>query len=480
MLALVGLVAVPLAAAPLLFVAGRRFAPWLPLLAAIATVGCLLAVASDFDGAVVYHLGDWPPPLGIAWRLDTLSLFMLATVALVGLVVVLFAAVYLPRTGARRAWKEFWPALLLLWAALNAMFLSGDAFNIYVTLELAGIAAVALVTVGGQAAALAAGMRYLLFTLFGSISYLLGVVLLYRSHGALDLELLAQNVVAGPQTAAVIALVTVGLFAKSALFPLHVWLPPAHGNAPTPASAMLSALVVMASFYVLLRLLLNVFPTVLTPEFRQLIGLLGAGGVVWGSLLALQQDRIKLLVAYSTVAQLGYLLLVLPLAQGPSAASAWAGTVWLALSHAFAKAAMFLGSGVLLMALGHDRVDAIQGAARVLPMTIFAFGLAGLTLMGLPPSGGFLAKWLLLQAAFDGGQWWWGLVPLGGGLLAAGYVFRILLPAFAGAREAPAITPVPRVLEVLTLLLALTSVLMGLVAAKPLALLMQTAPGGFE
>jgi formate hydrogenlyase subunit 3/multisubunit Na+/H+ antiporter MnhD subunit len=252
---------------------------------------------------------------------------------------------------------------------------------------------------------------------------------------------------------------TVGLFAKAAFFPLHGWLPPAHASAPAPASALLSALVVKAGFYLILRLWFEPFEASARPEsLRTLIGVCGAGAVLWGSLLAIAQRRIKPLLAYSTVAQLGYLLQLFPLA---GTMLAWGGTLVIAISHALAKAAMFLSAGLVIQALGHDRLDDIRGAAHTIPMTVFAFGLAGLSLVGLPPSGGFVGKWLLMAAALESGHWYWAFVPIGGGLLASIYVFGVLARAFLGPAVSEPFSPVARSAEIAALALAVASVLFG-------------------
>jgi formate hydrogenlyase subunit 3/multisubunit Na+/H+ antiporter MnhD subunit len=181
----------------------------------------------------------------------------------------------------------------------------------------------------------------------------------------------------------------------------------------------------------------------------------------------MQQARLKLLVAYSTVAQIGYLFLMFPLATGAAAGiaatGAWTGGILQAISHASAKAAMFMAAGLIAQALGHDRIAGLAGIGRALPMTVLAFGLGGLSLMGLPPSGGFVAKWLLLSAAIDSGQWWWGLVVVAGGLLTGGYVFRVIGPALAEPGEhAAALAPVARSRQVVVLALALVSMALGL------------------
>jgi multicomponent Na+:H+ antiporter subunit D len=209
---------------------------------------------------------------------------------------------------------------------MTVVFASGDLFNLYVAIELLTIAAVGLAAMG----ALAAAMRYMVFALLGSLAYLLGVVLIYARYGTLDLELLAGLVEAEPVTWLAAGLMTAGLLVKTALFPLHGWLPPAHGSAPAPASAVLSGLVVKASFYMLVRLWFDVMPDLATGVFTQSMAAMGALAILLGSVMAIRTDRLKLLIAYSTVAQLGYLFLVWPLAGGswgdvPWAAGAWTG-----------------------------------------------------------------------------------------------------------------------------------------------------------
>ena len=284
-----------------------------------------------------------------------------------------------------------------------------------------------------------------------------------------------------PPTAAAAALMTAGLAAKMALFPLHLWLSPAHAGAPPAASAVLSGLVVKAAFVLLLRLWFWVMPPVLAGAAAPLLAALGAAAILVGSLVALRQERLKLLVAYSTVAQIGYLFLMFPLMLAGDAeitARVWLGGVLQAASHAFAKAAMFLSAGLMAKALGHDRVAALAGAGQAMPAAVIAFGLAGLSLMGVPPSGGFTAKWLLLTSSIATGQWWWAGVILGGGLLTGGYVYRVL----AGSLTAPpAASPAPAPMLIgpqrVALALALVSVGLGLLPLASFGLVQIGRPG---
>jgi NADH:ubiquinone oxidoreductase subunit 5 (subunit L)/multisubunit Na+/H+ antiporter MnhA subunit len=238
---------------------------------------------------------------------------------------------------------------------------------------------------------------------------------------------------------------------------------------------------VKGSWFIVLRLWLDAAPTVISPAAAQFLGALGGGAIVVGSLVAIQQVRLKLMVAYSTVAQLGYLFLLFPLALGAHGLSAGSGAavtggVLQVVSHATAKAAMFMAAGLVYVALGHDRVKDLGGIARVLPMSVAAFALGGIALIGLPPAVGFLAKWLLLGAALASGQWWWALVLVLGGLLTACYVFPFLARALASDAEPKIVRAVPRLQEAAALALAIVSTLLGLVALAPVDLVQVGRP----
>jgi formate hydrogenlyase subunit 3/multisubunit Na+/H+ antiporter MnhD subunit len=465
-------IVVPVSGMMLSLVVGGRHAERIALMLMPVGVGLALAIALEVweHGApLVYVLGGWTPPLGIALRADGFSAVMLVTAALVIAAAAWFARALFATPAElpeARAPLAFWTLLQGLWAALNLVFVGGDLFNLYVALELLTFAAVPLVCLDGRAETLQAALRYLLFALIGSVFYLLGAALLYGAYGTLDIVLLGQRIGRDPVTAPAVfvagGLMTAGLLAKTALFPLHLWLPPAHANAPAPASAVLSALVVKGSFFLIVRLWFDVMPGLATEEVTAILGALGSAAILFGSVLALRQERLKLLIAYSTIAQIGYLFLMFPLALGgqPWNAEAWNGGIMQALSHAFAKAAMFLAAGLVAESLGHDRIADLHGIGRAMPMTMFAFGLGGLSLMGLPPSGGFAAKWLLLQATVDQSQWLWAVIVLAGGLLAGGYVYRVVAPALADGKVAVKGCP-SRGREAIALALAAAAALLG-------------------
>jgi len=450
------------------FALGGRNAERIALGSAPLALVIALAVLAEVCRAgrpIIYVIAGLSPPLGIALRADGISAVMLITTAVIIPAAGLYARAAFatpPGAGESRKAFTFWIMLQAISAALAIIFVSDDLFNLYVALELLTFAAVPLACVEGRAETFAAALRYLLFALFGSIFYLLGAALLYGAFGTLDIVLLAERMRPLPAVTAAAALMTAGLLAKTALFPLHLWLPPAHANAPAPASAVLSGLVVKGSFFLTLRLWFYVLPALPAIGFDAILGALGSAAVVFGSVLALTQPRLKLLIAYSTIAQIGYLFLIFPLGSGlhPWSADGWNGGVMQVLAHAFAKAAMFLAAGLIYESLGHDKIAKFSGAARAMPMTFLTLGLGGLSLMGLPPSGGFAAKWLLLRASVASGQWVWALVLLAGGLLAAGYVYRILAPALS-SDPVTLKAPPRRAGEAIALTLALVAVALG-------------------
>ncbi|KAA5801641.1 hypothetical protein F1654_12165 [Alkalicaulis satelles] len=477
-----------LAGAPLAFllaslIAGRHGARliWIaaPVITALAFWLALETHARPQGGA----LGGWMPPLGIALEADGLGAVLLLTCALTASVTGLFA---LGRYGGARPESArrytFWPLFYGLWAGMNAVLVSRDLFNLYVAIELLSICAVALAAFGSRQAA----VNYMMIALAGSLAYLLGAVLIYAALGTLDMSLIAQR---APEARASVliaaALITGGLMAKTALFPLHGWLPPAHGAAPTAVSALLSALVVKASFVILARVWFEGLPGLAGAGVITAFGVLGAAAIVYGSVLAITQTGLKALIAYSTVAQLGYLFLVFPLAGGGESATPWTAGAWGAMgfhlsAHMLAKAGLFLAAGLMIYGAGGGRIADLTGLARAMPVTSLAFGLCAVSLMGLPPSGGFMAKYLMLIAALASGQWHYALVILAGGLMAAAYLFKPLARLFAGTGT-PAIRALPhRSMALAPLVLGAAAIALGLLSAEPYALMVSGLPEAGE
>ena len=430
--AIVWVIAIPLLGS-LLSLIWSRFASFIAIASGLLTLTASIIILFQIheSGPVVHQLGSWQAGLGITLRADALSSILLLMSILVICAATFYASSYFTDPLKR---ARFWPLWLMLVVALNALLLSGDLFNLYVTLELLGLSAVGLTALSDNRAALRAAIRYLSIGLLGSLVFLAGVALIYSGHGTLDLVALSNKVQADPLSQVAFGLMTAGLLIKSALFPMHFWLPSAHASAPAPVSAALSALVVKVAVYIVIRLWVDVFDLTLTPLSALLLGILGAIAVIWGSWQALQAQRLKLMAAYSTIAQVGYLFIFLPLIialpAGPAKDAAFTALILMALTHGFAKSAFFLSVGVIQHYCGHDRIAELAGTTRALPLTSFVIALSGVALIGLPPSGSFLGKWQLISSSLQAGQWWWVPVIAIGSILATGYVFRILGHAF--------------------------------------------------
>ena len=468
---LVGVVFVPLltALAAVLLPPHRR--RWAVMLGGLAwpclLVSLSLAVARE--GTVMMVFGGWAPPLGIGWRLDALGLVVLWVHALAGIAALPAAwqrfGPDLPESG------PFWPLWMILTTGINLALLAADLFNLYVALELTTLAAVALIATEDSIAALAAAMRYLLLAVLGSLMYVLGVGLVYAQTGSLAMH---QPGVEALNNVALVLMMT-GLMVKAAIFPLHVWLPHAYSNAPGPVAAIMAAVVGKAALVALWRVWFETAgaPSMMLADF---MGLIGAAAIVYGAIAAYLQPRLKMVIAYSSVSQFGFLLLLLPLASQ----QAFQGAGFQVLTHVLAKAAMFLAAANIVTVLGSDSIRHLPGLDKRMPLEAFTLALAGVTLIGLPPSGGFTGKWMLLSAAWQQQGWFWLLLIVTSGLLSAAYVFRILaLTCFHPARRAVhQLRPrPPRITSLAALILALLAVLIGLYPHPVLDLLGNGLPG---
>lgn len=425
----------PLGTALLMLLLRLRSGIWV-IAASLGSLLCAgLALQEVIEqGVQTLTIGGWRTPLGIRFELSSLTAVLLVFTAMTHLLVAIYAQ-HSRHSHARNT--DYWPLSGLLHASLAALWLSRDLFNWYVTLELLGLVAVAMIILSGPRAH-APALRYLLLSLAASLCYLLGVALLYGRYGVLDLDLLAQASEADHSTRMALLLMTVGLMLKAALWPLHLWLPAAHSSAPTAVSALLSALVVKGPLFILWLLWSRVAPVDMTESAGLLFALAGIVALLAGGWAALRTPLLKTLVAYSTVAQLGYALLALGLLLRWQQ-SELSVALWLfVLAHGLAKVSMFLAAGEMQATLGSKRVASLKGATQTMPVAMFAFAVAGGSLIGLPPSGGFVAKWVLLQPLLlEPIHWPWALGVLLGTLASAAYVFRVVALSFDRADATP-------------------------------------------
>lgn len=428
-------VVLPLLAAPLCVLIGRAGPAWLIALGAgWLGLGAAVALLRQVlvDGTVSYDLGGWPPPWGIELRVDLLGAYVLLVVCALAAVVLAYARRSVNYEVPPSHIPGFYAAFLLVCAGLAGITVTGDAFNLFVFLEIASLASYALISMGHDRRALSAAFQYLVMGSIGATFILIGIGFLYLMTGTLNMVDLAVRLPAVEDTRTVragFAFLTVGIGLKLALFPLHLWLPNAYAHAPSVVSALLAATATKVAVYALLRFLFGVFGvdfSLGTMPLDGLLILLGAVGVISASLVALFQDNVKRMLAYSSVAQVGYMMLGVGLA---SVAGVGAAILHL-FNHALMKGALFLALGAVVYRLGRVGMRDFAGLGHSMPWTMAALVVSGLSLVGVPATAGFISKWYLVLAALEQGLWPLALLVLAGSILALLYVGRLVEAAY--------------------------------------------------
>jgi multicomponent Na+:H+ antiporter subunit D len=440
-------VIVPLMAAPLSVLVDHPRAAWrVALAAALVSLACAVGLlAQVWDGSVIsYHLGGWEPPWGIEYRIDLLAAFVLLLVSAMASLVMLYARHSVEREIAPERTARFYAAFLLALAGLLGIVATGDAFNVFVFLEISSLASYALISMGRDRRALSAAFQYLVMGTIGATFILIGIGFLYMMTGTLNMQDLAARLpeVADTRTVrAGFAFLTVGIGLKLALFPLHLWLPNAYAYAPSIVSAFLAATATKVALYILLRFKLGIFGAEFALEtmpFNTILLVLGIAGILSASLVAIYQDNVKRMLAYSSVAQIGYMVLGVGLA---TTAGVTAALLHL-FNHALMKGALFLALGAVVYRLGTVRLRDFAGLGWRMPWTMAAIVIGGLSLIGVPPTVGFISKWYLVLAVLEKGWWPIALIVLVGSVLALVYVWRLVEVAYFerradGAGEVP-------------------------------------------
>jgi len=419
----------PLAAAlvvPLVARASARAARALTMLATLASLVCAVAalrVALN-EGDWHYHLGGWAPPWGIEYVVDPLGGGMAVIVALLATLVSVYAGPHIRGLSSLRG-AAFDSLFLLLTTGLLGIALTGDLFNLYVFLEVSSLAAYALLASGGERAVVAT-FRYALIGTIAASFYLLGLGYLYALTGTLNMADLAIQLEAVPPGSAMtvgIVLLVVGLAIKMAVFPLHGWMPDAYTYAPPPVTMFIAAVMSKVSAYALIRVLFFVLPAGDAVETaRAVLSWVAVGGVLAGSILALAQTDVRRMLVYSSVGQMGYIVLGLSIGN----TAALTGALLHVVGHAAAKGCLFGAIGSLPRQTVQAEIGGLAGAARRAPLAMAAFTIAALSLVGLPPTAGFFSKWYLLRGALDADAWLFAVVLLVSSLLGAVYFFRVL------------------------------------------------------
>lgn len=442
----------------------------------LVTAGAWLAFANalalwfqvDASGTISYHLGSWPPPWGIEYRIDRLSSFVLLLVSGMAAIVLLWGRASVAREIPRNVHYLYYAMFGLCLTGLLGITITGDAFNIFVFLEVSSLSTYVLIALGRDRRALAASYRYLIMGSIGATFIVIGIGFLYLTTGTLNLADMAirlRDVQSSRPVLAALAFLTVGISLKLALFPLHQWLPNAYTYAPSAVTAFLAATATKVAVYVLIRFYFTVFGESLIfdklPLPKIMLGL-SLLAMFAASFIAIFQDNLKRLFAYSSVGQIGYITLGLSF---DSVSGLTASIVHL-FNHGLAKGAIFLLIGAMVLGLTKGGAtppapsfDRLNGLAKRMPLTCLGIVVAGLSLIGVPGTVGFISKWYLILAAMEKGQFWLvGAIVLSS-LLAVAYVWRFVEvayfrtpPAQSEAHEPPLSTLIPAWLLVLATL----------------------------
>jgi multicomponent Na+:H+ antiporter subunit D len=424
-------VVLPLACAPLCALLRSRTVAWLLfLLAAVGSLACavLLAVQVSDGGPVRYAMGGWPAPEGIEFVVAGFNTPVLLLVSAIAVVAAVYARRSVPAEIDDRRIPLLYTCLCLTLTGLLGITITGDAFNVFVFLEISSLSSYALIAMGRRRRALVASFRYLVIGTVGATFVLLGIGLAYAVTGTLNMADLAARLSEPDGNRALYAAVVfvfIGLAVKMAVFPLHAWLPAAYAEAPSVVSTFLAATSTKVAIYVFCRFAFTIFGAGLV--FRAMpIGqaglLLAALAMLVGSAVACFQTDLKYLLAWSSVAQIGYIVAGISLG---TAAGVSAGYLHV-INHAIIKAALFAAAGLLLWRLGSVRLTALAGLGRRMPWTFAAIVVAGLGLVGVPPTSGFASKWALAAALIERNQWPVLVAVLVSSLLALVYVGRIV------------------------------------------------------
>ena len=449
------LVVVPLVAAPIAALLNRPRLSW--AVAVAATLWALYAALELLSqtmaaGEIHYELGGWAAPYGIEYVVDPVNAWVVVIVSLIGALVAPYARVSVEREITEDRIPLFYAAFILCLTGLLGIAVTGDVFNVFVFLEISSLSAYALIALGSDRRALTASFQYLIMGSVGATFIVIGIGLMYVMTGTLNMADLADRLpeVSGTRTIPVaFTFLTVGITLKLALFPLHLWLPNAYTYAPSAVTAFIASTATKVAVYLLLRFFFTIFGATFSFDVMQLDRILmplALIAIVAMSLVAIYQENVKRLLAYSSVAQIGYMVLGISFA---SVLGLTAGILHL-FNHALMKGALFMSMGCVMYRVGSVRLERMHGLGRAMPWTMAAFVVGGLSLIGVPFTVGFISKWYLVQAALEQGMWPVAGVVLLGSLLALMYVWKVVEVAYfreadpeLGISEAPLSLLVP-------------------------------------
>ncbi|AKL96771.1 multisubunit sodium/proton antiporter, MrpD subunit [Clostridium aceticum] len=412
---------------------GKSKATILGTLAIVWGMAVYLLVDVFQNGARLYNIGNWSAKIGIQFNIDEFSTFMVFFIISLAILIVVYSIKDIEHEIYPKQIAGYYSLVFLLLLGMVGITFTNDLFNTYVFMEILAITSCAIISIKRKKQNYMAAFRYLILNTLGSLSFLFGLALLYMVTGYLNMgeiyrvmgevwQFYPRNLLLA------LGLMLTGLGIKAAVFPLHIWLPDAHSSAPTPSSALLSGLVVKVYIFVAMKLLFRVIglPIVQAISIPQFITYFAAVGMIMGSVFAIGQKDIKRLLAYSSVAQIGYIFLGIGLAtaQGFSAA------LFHVITHALMKSALFLSAGAIIYKTGKRDIRDLEGIGYEMPITMLVFTTGALGMIGIPGLNGFMSKWYLSFATLEAGKIVYLIVILISSFLNAVYYLPIIISAF--------------------------------------------------
>ncbi|MCH7544214.1 MAG: monovalent cation/H+ antiporter subunit D family protein [Proteobacteria bacterium] len=466
-------IVVPLVAAPLCLLLRRGDLAWglaLVVSWAALAIAIMLLQAVLTGGVISYEFGDWPPPWGIEYRIDAANAFVLLIVSGISAVLLPYARASVASEIEESKHCLFYTAYLLCLTGLLGVAITGDAFNLFVFLEITSLATYVLVAMGAgrDRRALTAAFTYLVMGTIGATFFVIGVGLLYMVTGTLNMNDLAVRIadLGENRTVSVaFAFLVVGLGLKLALFPLHLWLPNAYAYAPSVVTVFIAATSTKVAVYALLRFLFTIFGLEFSVEALTLTYVflpLAIAGMFAASTVAIFQVDMKRMLAYSSVAQLGYMVLGMSFGN----VTGLTATILHLFNHALIKGGLFMALGCVVYRCGSASIDEMRGLGRQMPLTMAAFVIGGLSLIGIPLTVGFISKWYLIQGAIEAGWWPVAILIVATSLLAVLYIWRVIEVAYLQpAPEGRVVTEAPRSMLIPMWVLIVANIYFGIDAS---------------
>ena len=438
------LVVLPLLSAPLTVLLRNRTLAF-GVVCAASWVGLVISILIwqqvQVSGTISYEIGSWAPPLGIEYRVDQLSAFVLVLVSAIAALVVPYSRASIETEVPTEQHYLFYTMFALCLTGLLGITITGDAFNIFVFLEVSSLATYVLIALGQNRRALLASYQYLIMGTIGATLLVIGIGFLYLMTGSLNLVDISNrlgDLNASRPVLVALAFITVGVSLKLALFPLHQWLPNAYTYAPSSVSSFLAATATKVAIYVLLRFYFSVFDHTIifgALPLQAILMALALAGMFAASTIAIFQSDLRRLFAFSSVGQVGYIILGMAL----NSVNGVTSSVLHLFNHGITKGAIFMLLGIVSLRLGGVQLSQLNGLAKRMPLTSFAIVVCGLSLIGVPGTAGFISKWYLLLAALEQNLWWLAFLIVASSLLAIMYVWRFVEVAYL--QDPPADAP---------------------------------------